>query len=103
MRRAPKDEFDQGKDKENKVVYDPNPGWGEEMKYIIDANRGKSGTIEEYEVERIGWISKEEAIMMTEQEEIDNAVVVRPRNRTPYLRSWPDKQKSNNFSTMAKN
>ncbi|MGK5095343.1 DUF3892 domain-containing protein [Deltaproteobacteria bacterium TL4] len=95
MRPVPEHQF-------GDVAYDPNENWGEPMKYVTNAERGKAGTIEKYFVEEKGWLSKFEAVALAENDEIDNAVVVHPKNGQPYLRSRPDKKKSNNFSEMAK-
>ncbi|MGK5092123.1 DUF3892 domain-containing protein [Deltaproteobacteria bacterium TL4] len=71
-----------------------------ETKKIIGARRGRSGEIEEFLIEETGWISKEKAIFLAEQREI-NAVVIQPQNEKPYLRSRPDDTQSNNFSALA--
>ena len=72
------------------------------MHFVTDARRGRNRTIEEYQINGTNWVSKEEAISMAEQDRLDNAIVVHPNNRSPYLRSLPDHKKNNNFSEMAK-
>jgi hypothetical protein len=75
------------------------------MKYITNVKRDKKGVVIEYFVdEGIGWIPREKAVQMALKGEIDNVVVVVPTHgpRAPYLRSWPDNKKSNNFSNMGK-
>ncbi|MCG8337587.1 MAG: DUF3892 domain-containing protein [Proteobacteria bacterium] len=97
------DEFDikDGNGKSQiKVEYDYSDGWGDLITYIIGVKRGKNGSLEEFNVDNLGWISKFEAIALVEQEKIDNAVVVRPKSGEPYLRSRPDRKKENNFSQM---
>lgn len=74
-----------------------------EVKKIIDTQKGEIGAIEEYQLEGGRWISKTEAITMTENRNIQNAVVVRPWGKEVYLRSKPDGTKSNNFSATANN
>ncbi|MGK5090450.1 DUF3892 domain-containing protein [Deltaproteobacteria bacterium TL4] len=83
------------------VDYNHSNGWGDPIIYIIGAKRGKSGRLEEFLVEKRGWVSKSQAIALVEQGEIDNAVVVRPKQGEPYLRSRPDRRKADNFSQMA--
>ena len=97
------DEFDikDGNGKSQiKVEYDYSDGWGDLITYIIGVKMGKNGSLEEFNVDNLGWISKFEAIALVEQEKIDNAVVVRPKSGEPYLRSRPDRKKENNFSQM---
>ncbi|MGK5094695.1 DUF3892 domain-containing protein [Deltaproteobacteria bacterium TL4] len=94
MRRVTENEF-------GKIKYDYSDGWGEPMKYVTDAEKGKTGAIERYFVEEMGWLSKSKAVDLAEQGQIDN-VVVHPSNGQPYLRSRPDNKKSNNFKEMAK-
>lgn len=72
----------------------------EKPKKIIGARYSQSGDIEEFLVEEEGWVSKKEVISLAEQGRID-AVVVKPKNRKPHLRSRPDEIKSNNFSELA--
>lgn len=72
-----------------------------EIKSIIDAQKGKTGSLTRYQLDDETWISKDEAIELTEKGNVANAVVVRPMERNTYLRSKPDKTKNNNFKVMA--
>ncbi|MGK5090454.1 DUF3892 domain-containing protein [Deltaproteobacteria bacterium TL4] len=95
MRRVPENQFEE-------VTYDSSEDWGEPMKYVTDVKKGKTGAIEKYFVEEIGWLPKSETVALAEQGQIDNAVVVHSSSGPAYLRSRPDQKKSNNFSEMAK-
>ncbi len=81
---------------------DYNTKWGSEIKYISGVKKHRNGVINAYYIESVGWLPKTEAIKLFEQGEIDNVVIVRPKNKSPYLRSRPDEKKSNNFSKMDK-
>lgn len=78
-----------------RVVYDTHPGWGVPIREITKIERKRKDGITRYFVEDIGWVSKERAIAMTAKGQIDNAVLVTPKNGAPYLRSVPDKTRPN--------
>jgi hypothetical protein len=95
LSKVPEDEF-------GNVTYDHVKNWGIPIKNITDTKKDKNGTLSEFYVESIGWISKIEAINMIKNELIDNAIVVEPNGNEPYIRSKPDGIKSNNFIFMAR-
>ena len=66
---------------------------------IIDVRKNKKGTIIEYLIEFFGWVSKPRGIVLAQQGRLD-AVVVRSRSGSLYLRSRPDKSTTNNLSNM---
>ncbi len=68
-------------------------------KKITAIQKDKSGRIQKYFVQELGWLSKSRAVQLTLQGEID-AVVVR-RNGGKFLRSRPDASPGNNLSNMA--
>jgi len=59
---------------------------GDPITYIVGVKRGKNGSLEEFNVDNLGWISKLEAIALVEQEKIDSAVVVRLKSGEPYYK-----------------
>lgn len=92
MKKVKEDEF-------GNVKYAPSPGWGIPLRNIVGVHK-KKGVIQQYLVEKIGWISKAQAINMTSKGLINNAVVAISRAGNTYLRSRPDNILSNNFTEM---
>jgi Protein of unknown function (DUF3892) len=68
---------------------------------ITAIRRNKKGTIIQYYVEGIGWISKEAAIRLVTAGKVD-AVIVYSSNGTPYIRTRPDKTTTNNLGAMGR-
>ena len=68
-------------------------------KKITGVRKNKKGTIIEYLIEVIGWVSKAAGIELTHQGKVD-AVIAHSRNGAPYLRTRPDKSISNNLESM---
>ena len=105
MEAVNNDHFDI-RDKNGKIIkrteYDNSIEWGVPIVNVIDVRKNQKGVLCEFLIEKHGWISKSEAIKMTEEGKIHNAVLVNPKNQAPYLRSRPDKSKNNNFKIMAK-
>jgi hypothetical protein len=58
--------------------------------------KNKKGTITHYRVEDMGWITKDEAIQLTEEGKID-AVVATSRSGNLFLRMRPDVVLVNNL------
>ncbi|MGK5093507.1 DUF3892 domain-containing protein [Deltaproteobacteria bacterium TL4] len=67
------------------------------VKKVIDVKKDKTGVLIEYQIEGLGWKSKEEAIALARKKEID-AIVVKSSRGKPYLRSRPDGE--SNFLEM---
>lgn len=88
-------------DFQGKVLYDHSAGWGVPMKSVTQTTKGKTGSLETFFVEGLGWIDKDHALALAEQGELENAVVVRPAKGLPYLRARPDRNGSNNFLALA--
>ena len=84
------------------VEYDKSSNWGSPIKNIVDAEFGEKRVIQKYLLDDKRWVSKEEAISLVDNDVIDNAVVVRPKKANAYIRSKPDKVKTNNFQQFAK-
>ena len=82
------------------IKYDANPGWGIPLRNIVGVKKNKKGIIQKYFVEKVGWISKTQAVNMANKGSIDNAVIAISRNGNIYLRSKPDNTLSNNFTQM---
>jgi rRNA processing protein Gar1 len=105
MEAVSDDHFDI-RDKNGDIIketeYYHSDGWGIPIINIIDAKKDHKGVLCGFLLEGYGWISKSEAIKMTQEGKIHNTVYVNPKNHAPYLRSRPDKSKSNNFKNMAK-
>jgi Protein of unknown function (DUF3892) len=89
--RVPDDQF-------GPIRYNPSEDWGVPIREITQIEFDKNRKIKRYCVQDLGWITRERAIELTARGLIDNAVLVQPRNRNPYLRSKPDTQTSNNFA-----
>ena len=66
-------------------------------KKILDVKKNKENLIVQYLIEDYGWLNKAEAINLTKKDIID-AVVVKNQNGFIFLRSKPDKLKTNNLS-----
>lgn len=84
------------------VKFDNSENWGSPIKKVVDAKLGEKRVIQKYLLNDNRWVSKEEAISLAENDIISNAVVVRPKNGNPFIRSKPDKIKTNNFKQLAK-
>lgn len=70
-------------------IEDITPGRGsEEKRQIIQVRKNKKGTIVAYNVEGIGWISKQRGIELASSGEID-AVVATSRSGNLFLRTRP--------------
>ncbi len=85
--------------KGNGIIYDDKGGWGQPIRDVTRVEKDSKNRIKRYYVEGIGWVSKSRALAMAAKGQIDNAVIVRPKRGSPYLRSIPDKSRSN-FSDM---
>ena len=83
-----------------RVVYEDRDDWGEPIRVITKVGRGRSGNLERFYVKDYGWLSKQRAIRLVALGEIDNAVLVQPRNGEPYLRARPDSDSGRNFQSM---
>ncbi len=68
-------------------------------KKISSVRRDKKGIIIGYYVEGLGWLSKDQAIQLTQNGQID-AVIAHSRNGSIYLKSRPDKIIANNLDNM---
>lgn len=68
-------------------------------KKITAVRKNKKGTITDYCVEGLGWVSKSNAIQLASQGKVD-AVVATSRSGNLYLRTRPDVIVTNNFETM---
>lgn len=66
-------------------------------KKILDVKKNRENLIIQYLIEDYGWLRKTEAINLTKKDIID-AVVVKNRKGYVFLRSRPDKIKTNNLS-----
>jgi len=82
-----------------KVYYDKSDNWGDKIIHIVDVKRNKDRKIESYFIEGKGWVTKNRAITLAINGDIDNVVIVEGKNGI-YLRSRPDKKNNNNFSNM---
>ena len=70
-------------------------------KKIIDKKKSKTGSLDKYLIKEVGWVSKERAIELTIDNELD-AVVVYKNNKAHHIRSKPNQTKTDNFSILAK-
>lgn len=66
-------------------------------KKILDVKKNKENLIVQYLIEGYGWLSKAEAMNLAKKDIVD-AVVVKNQNGYVFLRSRPDKFKTNNLS-----
>ena len=69
-------------------------------KKITGTQKDKTGRIQKYFVQELGWLTKKRAIQLATQGEIDAVVV--DHGGTKYLRSRPDASAENNLSNMAR-
>lgn len=71
-------------------------------KEIVDARKDDDGDITHVMFKgNTRFTSLEDAIRMTDRGEVDGAHVVRPKGRSPYLRSNPDGDRDNNLDSLA--
>lgn len=68
-------------------------------KRITSIRRNKKGTITSYQVEGMGWMSKERGIALAKRGEIDAVVATSPRGSL-FLRSRPDGVSANNLENL---
>lgn len=83
----------EGKFKAGRVIKEP------QKKKIAAVKKDKHGTIFQYRIDGLGWISKARAIQLTSQGNID-AVIAISRSGNSYLKSRPDKDVSNNLDNL---
>lgn len=65
-------------------------------KKILDVKKNKENLIIQYLIEGYGWLRKTEAVNLVEKDIVD-AVIVKRQNGYIFLRSKPDKTKTNNL------
>ncbi len=65
-------------------------------KKILDIKKNKENLIIQYLIEGYGWLRKTEAVNLVEKDIVD-AVIVKRQNGYIFLRSKPDKTKTNNL------
>lgn len=70
-----------------------------EIYQIIHVQKNKNGTIDTYDVDPIGWVSKEECIKLAKLEKLD-VVVCTTQSGKVYLRSRPDSSVEDNFDNL---
>ena len=79
--------------KEGKIMEIP------QSKEILKVRKNQKGTISSYYVEGMGWISKKKGILLAKKGKI-NAVVVKSKSGSLFLRTRPDLILDNNFDRL---
>lgn len=76
-----------------KIIEVSSPGV---KKKILDVKKNKENLIIQYLIDGYGWLRKTEAVNLVEKDIVD-AVIVKRQNGYIFLRSKPDKTKTNNL------